>query len=55
MGSENPVAKLVKRKNRIFCRLCLPSDLLKFQKVATQSGWVWRLPKVDLPARLLVH
>lgn len=38
MGSENPQPGSLQRKNRIFCRLCLPSNLLKFQKVATQSG-----------------
>lgn len=55
MGSENPQPGLLQRKNRIFCRLCLPSICSSSRKSQHRVGGVWRLPKVDLPTHLLVH
>lgn len=37
-------------EGRILCRICLPSNLFKFHAESrNMSGWMWRLPKVDLP------
>jgi hypothetical protein len=58
-GSKNPTARpiaVVGGGGESFAGLvCLQICWSSIQKVETQSGWIWRLPKVDLPTHTFIR